>query len=205
MTDQDLFEEILRIISHPNVDASSFKGHPHETAVFAMGAFSADPYYDGSSPIKSWSRVLQLGRLMQLFYDAPAPVSIAMALCTIERSKYWPGDSHNNVLEGFKHVMSDYAYRIVVNAMSGIESNTTRTYHMLNHILQLGLLYRVLSSGNQSVDLESVQYSLGRANIGLQSSVAESDDAHPMARAMLERIIEEVQRLIQPKVRSDAA
>jgi len=206
MTDNDLFEDIQHIVNHPNVDANHFKGHTVETAAYAMGVSSSDPYSNYWKEMKPWSRPLQIGKLMRKFYDAPSPISVAIALATLDRVSPTPNLQLNNILLGFGHVMSDYAFRILKrNVEDGIEDQTSRTYHVLKNILQMAEIRRVLTTPNMSMDLDSIQYSLGYANTALIGQVDGPNGAHPVAIEMLRRFIEEVQRLIQPKVRSDAA
>lgn len=203
MTDDDLFNAMYHIASHPMQEASSFKNGAKEVALFAMGITTADAYANFGSKYP-WSRALQAGRVMQTLYDAPGPIGIAIALATmgdVTLSHY----QRANLCEGYRHVMSPYAYRIFnKSATDGIEDSTTRTYHVIKHIVILGHILSILKSTDQSIDLDSVHYSLGWANNALIPMCNEDVDAHPMARAMLRRFIEEVQRLITPEVK-DAA
>lgn len=203
MTDDDMFSIMYLHCCHPKQDATNFKGSAKEVAAYTMGVAASDASadFDIKHP---WSRQLQIGRIMQTLYDAPGPVAISIALATLDKATLTPYQ-RANLIKGYGFVMSDYAFRIFeASASSGIEDLTTRTYHVVKHILNLGILLQILESPNQSVNLESVQYSLGNANTALISACNESVDAHPMARTMLRRFIDEVQRHITPGVK-DAA
>lgn len=204
MTDDDMFELIQHHVDAPSIDAGFFKGHPAEVASFIMGVSSVNPYVDFDGPLRPWTRALQIGRLMNLFYDAPSPVSVAMALYIVDQSMAEPIHVRNNLIKGIGFTMSDYTYRIFKAAQEGIECHTTRTYHILKHIQQLAVTRRILLTPNMGMDLEYIQYQIGSANTALIPICNEAVDAHPVAREMLRRFIEEVQRLIQPGVK-DAA
>ncbi len=201
MNDDTLFEMIQSTVDDAGIDAGSFKGHSAETAAFVMGVSSSSPYVDFDGKLKPWTRALQVGRLMQLFYDAPAPVSIAMALYAVERSDGEPHHVRNNIIKGVAHTLSDYAYRIFKAANEGIECHTTRTYHILKQIQQLAVTRRILLTPNTGMDLDYIQRQIGDGNIALMPMCNEDAAAHPVAREMLRRYIEEVQRLIQPEVK----
>ena len=204
MNDETTFNTIQHIVDTFGVDTSNFKGNPVDTAAFVMGVSSVNTYVDFNGPLRPWTRALQMGRLMNLFYDSSAPVSIAMALYVVEQSLAEPIHVRNNLIKGIGFTMSDYAYRIFKAALDGVECHTTRTYHVLNHIQQLAVTRRILLTPNMGMDLEYIQYQIGKANMGLISFCNEEVDAHPVAREMLRRYIEEVQRLITPEVK-DAA
>lgn len=203
MKDDTMFNMIQHIVDACRVDTGDFKGNTVGTAAFVMGVSSVNTYVDFDGPIRPWTRALQLGRLMHLFYDAPAPVSIAMALYTIEQSMAEPIHVRNNLIKGIGFTMSDYAYRIFKAALDGVECHTTRTYHILKHIQQLAVTRHILLTRNL-MDLDFVQHQIGRANMVLIPFCNEDDAAHPVAREMLRQYIEEVQRLIQPEVKNAA-
>lgn len=204
MNDETMFNKIQHIVDSYGVDAGDFKGNATDTAAFVMGVSSVNAYVDFDGPYRPWTRALQMGRLMNLFYDAPAPVCIAMALYAVERSMAEPIQVRNNLIKGISFTMSDYAYRIFKAALDGVECPTSRTYHVLKHVQQLAVTRRVLITPNMGMDLEYIQHQIGHANTVLIPFCNEDVDAHPVAREMLRQYIEEVQRLIQPEVK-DAA
>lgn len=204
MTDDEMFDAIQSIVNKAAIDDRCFKGNQATTATFAMGVCSANTYANFTEDLYPWSRVLQIGRLMQLLHDAPGPVCIAMALALMDRITAEPQHVKDNVINGIGHVMSDYAYRLFKSAMVGNECHTTRTYHILKHLLQIAEIRRLLTTPNMSIDLHSIHYSIGQANIARMPMRNEAVDAHPMAREMLRRYIEEVQRLIKSEIK-DAA
>lgn len=203
MNDDTMFNMIQHVVDSFGVDAGDFKGNPVDTAAFVMGVTTVNAYVDFDGPLRPWTRALQMGRLMNMFYDAPAPVSIAMALYTFEQALSEPIQVRNNLVKGIGFTMSDYAYRIFKAALDGIECHTTRTYHILKHIQQLAVTRRILLTRNL-MDRDFVQHQIGRANTALIPLCNEDVGAHPVAREMLRQYIEEVQRLIQPEVK-DAA
>lgn len=204
MNDEAMFNKIQHIVDSFGVDAGDFKGNPVDTAAFVMGVSSVNAYVDFDGPLRPWTRALQMGRLMHLFYDAPGPISIAMALYTIEGALSEPIHVRNNLIKGIGFTMSAYAHRIFKAALDGIECHTTRTYHILKHIQQLAVTRRILLTPGMSMELDFIQHQIGQANMGLIPFCNEDVDAHPVAREMLRQYIEEVQRLIQPEVK-DAA
>lgn len=204
MKDEATFNMIQHIVDAVRVDTGDFKGNPVGTAAFVMGVSTVNAYVDFDGPLRPWTRALQMGRLMNLFYDAPAPVSIAMALYTVEQAMAEPAQVRNNLIKGIGFTMSDYAYRIFKAALDGVECHTTRTYHILKHIQQLAVTRRILLTPGKSMDLDFIQHQIGHANMALIPFCNEDVDAHPVAREMLRQYIEEVQRLIQPEVK-DAA
>lgn len=204
MKDEELFNWIQHIVNQPALDTTSFKGHVVDTAAFAMGVCSGDPYANFVGELRPWSRALQIGRLMHAFYDAPSPISVAIAMSVMEKFQAEPHQVRDNLIRGFGFTMSDYTYRIFKGWTEGMECQTTRTYHVLKNLLQIAEIRRILTTPNMSIDLDSVQYSIGYANMVLMPMCNESVDAHPVAREMLRRYIEEVQRLIQPRAKDVA-
>lgn len=204
VSDDTIFAMINSIISHPNIDATSFKASAHDAAGFTMGVCTADTYTDFNGDLKPWSRPLQIGRIMQLFYDAPSPVGIAMALATMDKLSMSPHE-RDNLIKGYAHVMTDYSYRIFKEAVTeGIECHTTRTYALVKHILNLGEVYRILTTPYMSMEVSSVQHDIGSANMALMLMCNEDVDAHPMSRVILQRYIDEIKLILAGGVK-DAA
>lgn len=196
MTNEELFVAIYDICRNPNRDVSSFKCSAKEVALFAMGTCVIDPYADFTEHQSPWSQVLQVGRIMKHFDSAPGNLSIALACATFKKHSL---DAYQkaNLIDGFGRVMSDYSYRVFKRwAKEGIEDSTTRTVNIVSNILALGKLLAILETPNTSVNLESVQYQIGYANMALFPMCNNDVDANPVSKDILQMFIDAIHQRV---------
>lgn len=191
MNDDELFEYVQVRMWQKTYGINSLGKNSANLLSYCIGICSFYEHAITSNGSLPWDRVMQIGKLMHAIDSSPTATNVVIALYTLDKH-LMSDQQRTNVVEGFKHVMSDYTYRKFKEIVDGKENQLARTYTLLMNLVNISVIHNILMDPKRAMDVDYILQSITKVNLELKSSTGE----HDIIENLLRRFIDEINSLI---------